>query len=283
MLGKRFSFELKILGIMLIILGLVSIMGIYTYQRFSGIVKTISEETRPDMRLLTAKSLMNDISIAENSVKTFSLTKDTLYLNKFYASANNADTKMIALHEQNKRTGKASIDLDTLDELINGKFTILRNLLVMQDEFRVQQALDKVVFQLKKSTINPATIKEVEYEGEEQESEANIEKEDKPKRRGFLSRLFGRTAEEEIKDEPEPVEKILEPARQPLPSINNQLTLREIHKGVQVVKREEKNIESAIKAQELELIMADKVISDRIRALLARFETAEMIYIAEKT
>ena len=83
-MNKRTAFQYKILAIMLVIMVLVSITGIYAYKRFSQIVTSISKEARVDMRLITAKSLMNDVAEAENSVKSYSLIRDTLYLNKFY-------------------------------------------------------------------------------------------------------------------------------------------------------------------------------------------------------
>jgi len=93
-MSKRFSFEFKITGILFVVLALVALTGIFAYQRFTGIVTKISENLRPDMRLLTAKALINNINDAEISVKSYRITEDTLYLTDFYESVQMADEKL---------------------------------------------------------------------------------------------------------------------------------------------------------------------------------------------
>ena len=151
---KRFSFEFKITGILLVVLALVAITGIFAYQRFTGIVNQISENLRPDMRLLTAKALINNINDAEISVKSYRITEDTLYLTEFYESVQLADEKLTELHDMSnvKLASERQFRLDVLDTLISQKVRGLNELLLLQDGFRTQKALDKVVDEIEKSS-----------------------------------------------------------------------------------------------------------------------------------
>ena len=154
-MNKRTAFQYKILAIMMVIMVLVSITGIYAYKRFSQIVTSISKEARVDMRLITAKSLMNDVAEAENSVKSYSLIRDTLYLNKFYKAAERSNDKLRRLHKYSADKKILSHEIDTLEILIAEKFNVLNELLVIQDKYRVQTALDKVIINIeKKDTAN---------------------------------------------------------------------------------------------------------------------------------
>ena len=134
---KKITFKFKIIGIILIVLILVSITGLYAYKQFSAIVSSISKDARPDLRLVTSKALMNDIADAENSVKSFSITKDTIYLDQFYFAAENTSKKLNNLHQISLKKGLQSSQLDSLDTLINQKFKVLNELLIVRDQFRV--------------------------------------------------------------------------------------------------------------------------------------------------
>ena len=118
---KPFSFELRIALIMLVVLALVSITGIFAYQRFTNIVETVSKETRPDLRLVTVKSLLYDISEAEISIKSYSLTDDTVYLDLYKESVINTQKKLASLYELNNSQHAVALHLDTLDILIAKK------------------------------------------------------------------------------------------------------------------------------------------------------------------
>src|SRR5690606_26541552 len=140
-MNKRTAFQYKILGIMMVIMVLVSITGVYAYKRFSQIVTGISKEARIDMRLITAKSIMNDVTEAENSVKSYSLVKDTVYLNQFYQAAERTDLKLSKFRKFSEQETQDLYEVDSLENMVANKFRILNELLVIQDKFRVQKVL----------------------------------------------------------------------------------------------------------------------------------------------
>ncbi len=247
-MNKRTAFQYKILAIMLVIMVLVSITGIYAYKRFSQIVTSISKEARVDMRLITAKALMNDVAEAENSVKSYSLIRDTLYLNKFYKAAERSNEKLSRLHQYSVDKKILSHEVDTLEVLIAEKFNILNELLVIQDKYRVQTALDKVIINIEKKD----SVKEESFKTE---LKPNI-----------IQKIFGK------KNKADTANKS-----------GKQYSIEDINKEIDSIKKEEKNIETVLKNQELTLLVQDKEISKRIKNLLNAIEAKELLSIAIHT
>lgn len=246
---KRISFKIKIFAIITIAIGLISIIGLLAYTRFTNIISEISSEARPDMRLVAAKSLMNDISAAENNVKSFSLTKDTTYLREFYISATIAEDKLIALHKMNINGGITKAMVDSLDTLISKKFRILGHFIELQDQFRVEEVLDKLSHKIEKS-----------IEKENSDEVANKKK--------LLAWLFNR---QKRKDS---IKKKL---------LTNEVKLDIVNSEVEKIREEEKGIESELKEKELELLILENKITSRIKTLINEMEAAEMKNIALQT
>ena len=92
--SKRFSFEQGIGLVMLIALVLVIMTGVVAFNRFSGVVSRLSEETLAETQLLKAEVLFNKLTDADNNVKSFSLTKDSVYLNEFYQNVTEITEKI---------------------------------------------------------------------------------------------------------------------------------------------------------------------------------------------
>lgn len=280
MMIKRFTFKFKILIIMLIALGFVSIIGISAYKQFSAIVSSISNDARPDMRLVTSKSLMNDLSDAENSVKSFSLTKDTLYLDQFYLAAKNTNRRLTDLHVLVEEKNLKNFKLDSLDALIIQKFKILNELLLSQDQFRVQAALDKVVIKLDK-TINKNTEKPKPNETQNEDKNNfidTIKNQINTEKKGPLSWLFKKKKKENANqtDGTNSESKTTDITA-------DIINFSEVTKEVQKLKEEEGNIEAALRNNELYLIMADKRVTKKLKAILDHIESDELLEIARQT
>lgn len=271
-MSKRFSFELKITGVLLILLVLVSITGIFAYQRFSGIVNKVNDELRPDSRLLTARALINDINDAELSVKSYRITSDTIYLDRFYNSVQNIDRELINLHDFSENvtyeSSDANTDLTILDSLIETKIKVLNDLLFLQDGFRTQKALDKVVQKIEQS---------IPQEGEPVNTDTLTATTDKPKkkeRKGIFKWLFkNKNSEDTTTALTSDTTNV---------STDDRLTLDRVNEEVDEVRTEEERIEAAFKEKELEYISEDQLLTKRIMSFFADLEEAEIALIAEE-
>jgi signal transduction histidine kinase/DNA-binding response OmpR family regulator/CHASE3 domain sensor protein len=242
---KRFSFELKITGILLVILGLVAITGLYAYRQFTDILADIRENVKPDHRLITAEALINSLNDAELSVKSFSLTRDTAYLSQFYEAAQNTDQKLSELRDLGNSSGIMARDLDTLEQLVNEKIAVLNELLFLQDQYRVQAALNEVV-----DRIN-------------EEKEGQVASPDE-ERKHVLSWLFKKN---EV----------------PVDTLPEDISIETVEAGIDALKKEEQKIEAGMKSHELELFIADRSITQKIEAMLVKLKTAEHYALQKET
>ena len=242
---KRFSFESKITGILLVILGLVTITGLHAYRRFTDILAELSASVKPDTRLITAEALLNTINDAELSAKSYSLTRDTLYLEQFYLAAKQSEQQLADLQELSFTTGTMLQEQDSLEILINKKISLLNDLLFMQDQYRVQKALNRVVDKIEESAVA----------GNETES---------GNKRQIFDWLFK-------KEEP-----VAGEAATPL-------TASALDDEIKQIRKEEQKIEESLKSQELELMIADQEVSRQITGLLTKLKTAERLALTKKT
>lgn len=138
------SIRQKVLGAMLLILALVATVGFLTYLEFSRVLDNAQNSGKPDPLINTAKNLVHSLTLTEVKVKTYSLTQDTLYLQQYDELRRQIELEVKNLEFQMLRTKIKNVPLDTLGGLIYEKMEILDSLLILQNEFRVQKALEKV-------------------------------------------------------------------------------------------------------------------------------------------
>lgn len=267
---KKAKFPVSILIVLLILLGLVIYIGSYSFQKFSSIVNEVSEASRADSRLLKTKNLSTRITLAENSVKTYGLTKDSIYLDLFYLSIQKTDELMDILYQLESSTSKKTkLDLPFLDSMIGIKFKILQDYLNLQDDYRVDIALDKVVHNIEHQ-IKKEKRDKLKQEIQEEQVQKEIETKNQNEKIGFLKRIFGKKKENVEK----PKEKVI--------TKKEKVEFKEIDSEVEIVKKEEKRINENKVAQELQLIMDDKSITEKIDSMIIQFELNENIRVSKE-
>src|SRR5687767_5068715 len=111
---SRISFIFKIAGMQIIILALVTITGLFAYDKFSGVIEGISKKLTPSSRLIKAGELLNHLNEAEINAKSYTLTRDTLYLDQFYFAAQNVEADLEELQAIEDRD---SLDSETTEIL----------------------------------------------------------------------------------------------------------------------------------------------------------------------
>lgn len=233
---------------MVVISVLLTVIGIFVYIQFSGIVKQVKDATRTDLRIVAAKDLLNDLTDAENSVKTYTLTRDTVYLSEYDSIVANVDTKVVLLYTGSKNTVENRKNMDSLQSLTALKFQILNEILALQNEFRVKEALDKVSDKIDK------VAKEEKVETQKTEDT----------RIGRLSKYFKKSNPKEG-------------------AVQEKVDLSALTQEIKVIKEEENRKEEQIVSRELDLIFMDKAITVEIRKILNDLELAEIKKIENKT
>src|SRR5690606_8288710 len=122
-------------------------------------------------------------------------------------AAERTDLKLSKFRKFSEQETQDLYEVDSLENMVANKFRILNELLVIQDKFRVQKVLDKVLMNINKKT-NVA-------------NDTNNTTKAKP---NFITKLFGKKdkATPEIKEQP--------------------ITVEEIEKEISTIKKEEKKI-----------------------------------------
>ncbi|MDZ7742139.1 MAG: histidine kinase dimerization/phospho-acceptor domain-containing protein [Bacteroidota bacterium] len=228
---------------MILVFLLVIITGIVSYVLLNQSLNSISRSIQPDRRLLLTKNIFNELKEGENAVKSFSLSQHDEYLKSFYLSVQNTEKHLDLLRSGIQQNDTLTHYLDSLELLIEERFLLLDSLLEIQDEYRVQQALNNLV-----STIHKDSLQFWQEEND-----------------GFFKRLFKgkkKKAEEEAL---------------------RQAEIEAFSQGVNEIRREEILREQEIRQKELELIGRDRQLMDKVSALLSVFDRAVISIMEEKT
>lgn len=231
---------------------LVSLSGFFVYSSLTNIINDITEEAQPDETVILMKELIYDIADAEKNVKSYSLTADNIYLEKYNETFSSVQAKLKELEQAQFKDEHSKSDVDSLENLIDLKFKLLENLLILKSESRVESALDKVVNSIE-STETTNVVKE---------KEAKIEEEN------FFKRLVNKRKEKSEEAVPEE-------------SIEN-LTTVDLQKEVKKIKHEEAMLDKSNREAELSLIEEDKKVMDAILAIFSRMEERETLSMEEK-
>ncbi len=242
---KKQNFQKYIFPILLLVLISVIITGTYVYKQITTIVNDVTKNSQHDEVLPMVRSVMNDVNSADNSVKSYRLTEDSAYVIQFYSALNRSDDKLKLIKEKSFYQDN-KLYLDSFNRLIEDKYLNLSELMEAELHFRVQEALDKMTYQL---TPLP-------------EAELYDEIEQNYIRRGqaFLKQLL----------------------RSKKNTRDDDITLEQFQKELSELKSEEESIEKLIKTKELILIEKDKFLAKKLQKLVDHFELQAKLKLENK-
>ncbi|MCB0734098.1 MAG: response regulator [Bacteroidetes bacterium] len=154
--SKRF--RNRIILIMGAVFALVSFTSYSAFHRFSMLLGQMEEVSRPNDYLITLRALVSDVNNAENQVKSFRLTEDTVFVRTFYESISRIDDHLSSLEALNPDSSKTR-QTDSLSSLINQKFDVLDDLMSATSIYRTQEALSQAM------KVLPLTVDSKEHTG----------------------------------------------------------------------------------------------------------------------
>ncbi|MBK9191532.1 MAG: SpoIIE family protein phosphatase [Crocinitomicaceae bacterium] len=265
------KFENKVWIILLVVLSVVLLSAFFVYRSLTGIVNDITNEARPDEKVLLMKEIMYDLTDAENNVKSYSLTNDVNYLEEFNLNFTQTSEKVIQLKDLSASEKDFLVQVVSLDSLIQKKFLLLEDMLLLRGQSRVTSALDKVSDQIETEAVE--SNEGVFNNGGEKSSEETAEAEDK-----FFKKLFDKKKKNEEdattqKDSENKSEEVHQ---------NEKITLEQINQEILQIKKEEELLDKSMRDKELFLIQEDKKISDEIVAVFVSMENLETLSMEEK-
>ena len=248
----KISFHKKVVIVLISVLLVVLASAFFVNRAIQNIVHEVSEASKPDQRLVLLKGMMYDIADAENSVKSYSLTKNESYLDDYNLEINEVNYKLLQLQEIGDEGSDLANNLPKIDSLVNEKFNVLDELLLVQSKRSADVILQKVLEKV--DGINEKQENPNENGGNEVVGE---EKEEKEK---FFKRLFGnRKKDKNGIEESEVVEDEKIEEKQTV-----ETSFSSLDKELGKLKAKETEFEVELKMMELALIQKDKLIMDQI-------------------
>lgn len=172
---KKDSIPAKIGLLMVLAVSLLSATGYLSYRNLSSIVSSIHVEVKPDLRLLSIREISMDLEKAENSVRIYSITNDTLDLKPYYIIISNIDDKVSRLKSECLNDSILLEQADTISNLIEENIIIWNELLYLNNNYKVTEYLKQLSDQLNNAS----------------ENERNMEK-------GILKRVFRRSNKSQL-------------------------------------------------------------------------------------
>jgi signal transduction histidine kinase/DNA-binding response OmpR family regulator len=266
---RFFSFESNVL-MAIVIAGITVVsIGAFAYRTMTDIVKSVSDEAKPDLKLVLLKDILSDLSDAESSVKSYSITNNSSYLSPFYRATSSIDEKIQELNLLSRNDPDQQPIIDSVSYLIEEKFIILNELMLMQDDNRVDVTLKELADKLRDRKNNRVRNRLAGKNGKPAV-------EDKVAKPGIFERLFGRKSkpvvtQEDVKTHAETTETA------PLASVSD------VEHEINRIKLQEARLSNAFKRSQLELTGKDKLVMDHIRTLIKRLEDKERRDILMKT
>ncbi|MCR9172626.1 MAG: ATP-binding protein [bacterium] len=262
----KFSITQGFLMIMLLILLLVSAVGFITYRDFVKVLDNAKESGKPDPTVAMTKNVIYSVTEAENKVKTFTLTEDTLFLNQYRTIRSNILDQLSTLDTMELASKKDDAQLDTLSKYVSYKLEVYDSLLVLQNEYRVQQALERV-----NETIEGA-VEEVDASVPQSAKSQKKEEETEEERRFLFFKLKKKKNrnkrrnndnEEEDDDDSNIAANVPKEMRVNYETVKNNLAQIQSSE----TSREEQQL-----LQEYELLELDKLYSAHLSSILADLE-----------
>lgn len=243
---RFFAFELKIVSVLVAVVILVAATGYFAYRSMTGIVQEVSMAARPDAKLTLLKQILSDLSDAESSVKSYNLTQNNEYLTPFYSSLSSVDERMEELKQLSKKNGAQKIIAERIHKLVEKKYELLNELLVLHYD-------DRITDELKKISVNL----------EQRRSVAPPEK----KTSTIFTKIFGTKGTTPQRIDPE----------------KETVRLKDIQQELSKVTKEQEKQFAENRKKELALTRKGKEVMDNIRSLILRAEKAELALLAQKT
>lgn len=146
-LDRKYEKLTLIISVVLVLF--VSITGYWVYSKLSSVSNSMAGPHNQDSRLILLKDLNNDMVLAENYSFSYSITRKDSLLTKFYLLESGTRMKMHRLRTLPSGDPKYFVYIDTLQSLVNQRFRTMEDVVLVQNENRVNDAMDQVIHEVK--------------------------------------------------------------------------------------------------------------------------------------
>jgi len=132
---------------------LLSATGYLSYRNLSSIVASIQMDLKPDLRLSSIREISMDLEKAQNSIRIYTNTHDTVDLRPYYTIISNIDRKVSRLQSECISDSLLIHQTDTISKLIEKNISIWNQLLYLQNNYTVVENLKQLSVRLDSNTV----------------------------------------------------------------------------------------------------------------------------------
>lgn len=138
---------------MILAVALLSATGYLSYRNLSSIVASIQVDLKPDLRLSSIREISMDLEKAQNSIRIYTNTHDTLDLRPYYTIISNIDGKVSRLRLECLNNSILIQQTDTISRLIEKNIDIWNQLLYLHHNYTVVENLKHLSVRLDSNSV----------------------------------------------------------------------------------------------------------------------------------
>ncbi len=290
----------KIFFAFVVLIMALAIVGYLGQSTFQELITSIRDESRPNYRLQIIKDIYADLIESENSVRSYTITKDAEDLSGYYRSVSALDEKMEYLQNVSEEAEHAS-EVGMIATMISEKLVALNAVIALQNDDKTRYVLDRVIRDIE--SLNNETSSLSPLYSETRRGAARLPERLEPvqparvqsKSFGFFKQLFGSRKDRKGVENDAPTMS--------QPASDSTVAMSEVHDAdladslstastnppgaVQIrsdhleniiikMEAEDAAYEQRMAGEELRLIRQDQAIMDKIRSLINDIEDREI-------
>ena len=138
---------------MILAVVLLSATGYLSYRNLSSIVTSIQLDLKPDLRILSIREISMDLEKAQNSIRIYTSTHNTLDLKLYYSIISNIDDKVSRLRSECLTDSLVLQQTDTISKLIEKNIVIWNQILYLYNNHTVVEDLKQLSDRLDSSSL----------------------------------------------------------------------------------------------------------------------------------
>lgn len=131
---------------------ILSATGYLSYRNLSSIVASIQVDIKPDLRISSIREISMDLERAQNSIRIYTSTHDSLDLRPYYKIISTIDNKVSRLRQECLNDTVVLLQTDTISKLIEKNIVIWNQLLYLHNNHSVVENLKQLSVRLDSSS-----------------------------------------------------------------------------------------------------------------------------------
>lgn len=146
------KYEKLVVILSVFLLLLVCCTGFWVFDRLSTVADTSGQAKPGDKRLLALKELNTDLITAENYVFSYAFRRDHAILRSFYELKTRTDARLNNLSKLPSKDAMYQRNIDSLRTIVDQRFATMEEIILVQNETRVHDAMEQVMTEVKSMT-----------------------------------------------------------------------------------------------------------------------------------